>query len=127
MFRGKIIPVNFIASVNLYLRTRILFTGTVYFISLEGFDVHLPLSFDLVPLFLIEMSVILLFLYKFRNCFLKGFWLLWVLSVFEQIDLDHELLFLLHELSDLFLEFYRVHTLITESLSILMDGLELSS
>ena len=52
---------------------------------------------------------------------------MWVLFVFEQIDLDHELLFLLHELSDLFLEFYRVHTLITESLSILMDGLKLSS
>ena len=113
--------------MNLNLRTRIILTGTVYFILLKGFDVHSPLSFDLVQLILIEMSVILLFLYKFRSCFLKGFWLLWVLSVFEQIDLDHELLFLLHELSDLFLEFYRVHTLITERLNILMVGLKLSS
>ena len=126
MFYCEIITVNFLASFNLALRTRILLTGTVYFILLEGFYVHLPLSFDLVPLFLIEMSVILLFLYKVRSCFKKGLENLWVSSIFEQIDLGQKLLFLLLELSDPFLEFFLVHNLITESLSISMDGLKLS-
>ena len=78
------------------------------------------------PLFLIETGVILLLLSKFRSCFEKGLEILWVSSVFEQVDLGQELLFLLLKLSDLLLEFCRVHTLIAKSLSILMDGLKLS-
>ena len=78
------------------------------------------------PLFLIETGVIFLLLSEFRSCFEKGLEILWVPSIFKQVYLRQELLFLLLELSNLLLEFCRVHTLVTESFSILVDGLKLS-
>ena len=78
------------------------------------------------PLFLIQSRVVFLLLPKLGCCLKEGLEVCCVSSVFEQVYLGQELLFLLFKLSDLLLEFCRIHALVTKSFSVLMDGLELS-
>ena len=78
------------------------------------------------PLFLVQSCIVFLLLPELGCCLKEGLEVSSVASVFEQVYLGQELLLLLFKLSDLLLEFCRIHALVAKSFSVLMDGLELS-
>ena len=78
------------------------------------------------PLFLVQSCIVFLLLPKLGCCLQEGLEVSSVASVFEQVYLGQELLLLLFKLSNLLLEFCRIHALVTKSFSVLMDSLELS-
>jgi hypothetical protein len=78
-----------------------------------------------LTLFFVEAGVLLLFLAQLAGGFEEGLEVILVALIFEKVDLGEELLFLLFELGNLFLELVRVHGVRAETLDVLVDGAEL--
>ena len=76
--------------------------------------------------FFVKASVLFLLLSELGGCIKKLLEVLRISSVLEKVDFGQQLLLLLLELSDLLLQLCWVHRLLSESLSVGMDGLELS-
>lgn len=79
-----------------------------------------------LTLFFIQTSVLLLLLTKLGGGVEQLLEISRVPTVLEHVDLREKLLFFLLKLSDLLLELCWVHTLLSECLSVRVNGLELS-
>ena len=75
--------------------------------------------------FFVETGILLLFFAQLAGGFEKGLEVILVAFVFEKVDFCEELLFLLLELCNLFLELVGVHGVRAETFDVLVDGAEL--